>query len=88
MNHVFQAMNGSQDLGSQQVDDVLYVAVHLQPMAVQVLWLEKIECQRKHSYHFNSETYDPFALSFVPKNPNFSLLYNSEIAIYFSTSIR
>ena len=45
-----QAMNRSEELPSQQVDDVVYVAVHLQPMALQAIWLEKIKCRNKLSY--------------------------------------
>ena len=50
-----QVMNGSQELPSQQVDDLLYIAVHLQPMALHTVWLEKIECHNKHSYEINGE---------------------------------
>lgn len=37
-------MNGTKELVSQKLDSVLYVAVHLQPLAVQVIWLKKTEC--------------------------------------------
>lgn len=53
-----QAMNDSTELPSQQLDDVLYVAVHLEPLALQAVWLEKIECHHKFFYHRNGEVYN------------------------------
>lgn len=52
-----QAMNDSTELPSQQLDDVLYVAVHLEPLALQAVWLEKIECHHKLYYHRKGEVY-------------------------------
>lgn len=42
-----QATNGSRDLKYQQVNDVLYVPVHLQPLELQVIWLKKKTCDNK-----------------------------------------
>ena len=39
-----QAADGSKELLSQMVDGILYIAVHLQPLAVQVIWLKKMKC--------------------------------------------
>ena len=59
-----QVMNDSTELPSQQLDDVLYVAVHLEPLALQTVWLEKIECHHKFSYHRNGEVYIAVQISF------------------------
>ena len=42
-----QVTDGSKDLKFQQVNDVLYVPVHLQPLELQVMWLKKINCENK-----------------------------------------
>ena len=48
-----QAADGSKELLSQMVDGILYIAVHLQPLAVQMIWLKKMKCENTFPTQFS-----------------------------------
>jgi lysosomal alpha-mannosidase len=52
-NVCIKAADGSKELLSQMVDGILYIAVHLQPLAVQAIWLKKIQCENTFPTQFS-----------------------------------
>ena len=49
-----QVMNSSGiELKSQQVGGMLYLPVHLEPMALGVMWLKKVQCQNRPHRHYS-----------------------------------